>query len=186
MASNNARFLAECAQRAKHMSTVLAVLLEALETCGLGLYGCDGSSLQQLIEPSELEISLAAEAMGQDYTFASTDVRHPQLPSFYKTIVEPEWSPVPGEDLSGIPEAARWYNRRWIPIFRVTYEAFHEIREAVEADLMPERLPGSGGVTPIMPAEQLAICLYHLAQGGQYKGAHCGLNRWVLVHVSRD
>lgn len=84
-----------------------------------------------------------------------------------------EWTPKPTEDYS-IPERDRWYNKRWIPMFRVTYEAFNEILDQIKPDLEPIPNPGP---EPLSPAEKLAVCLYWLGHGGDYFQAHLGMNR---------
>lgn len=83
-------------------------------------------------------------------------------------------------------EAERPYNRRWIEHYRITYEGFQYIKKGI-ADLIRAAPNPIGGPKPMSPGEQLAICLFWLAQGGEYRatGTAAGRSRVESGHGRR-
>ena len=70
----------------------------------------------------------------------------------------------------------RPYNQRWIQMYRITYEGFQHIKKAIAPHIRKKPNP-IGGRKPMSPGEQLSICLYWLAQGGEYRGAGTAAGR---------
>lgn len=75
-----------------------------------------------------------------------------------------------------MPERDRWYNKRWVGTYRLTYESFHEVLGKIRSDIEPERDSGFGQ-EPISAAEKLAVCLYFLGHGGVYDSTVGQTNR---------
>ena len=148
-----------------HLETFMPLIDEA---CGLGLFSDpdDGNSSSSSNLDLEEELAAAHTAFQRDYIFHSTETRHPKQPSHFETIVLKTWLPSGGEDLSSVPERDRWYNRRWVSMYRLTYECFCAVLDLISPLIKPD--DAAFGDPPTSAAEKLAVCLYFLGHGGVY------------------
>lgn len=137
---------------------------------------------QWLGDSSDLDAVSMAVMFGSLYSPRGPKQAGP--PSFYKEEVRKKWRPQcldPAELAEQQlieSEAERPYNRRWIEHYRITYEGFQYIKKGIAALIRAAPNP-IGGPKPMSPGEQLSICLFWLAQGGEYRatGTTAGRSR---------
>jgi hypothetical protein len=132
---------------------------------------------QQNLE-EELDLFTAAAAVvtgSREYIYHG--LRVPTPPSYYKSQIRRHWRPesLPVEERElQKEEHLRAYNK--LQHFRVTYEIFQYIKKAIADEIRHEPSP-VGGPKPLSPGEQLACCLWWLAQGGEYRAIATGAHR---------